>query len=286
MSANKLRLYNLLRSCIQIDNAPDTVDVNFVVDRLLDNGYVVFCQHQNDVYALLGALSGVSVYSQPTNYKIANPVIQSTHDYTVGVDCMPIYATRRRQQGIGDIKTIINEYAARLDKIDVSIDRAIINTRQVRTYVANTPQTYESIKQIVDTEQNADKSATVVQSDIVSDVQAHFIDVKNQYVLDMLLRDKRAILSDFLIQFGIDVLPYEKKERMITDEIDSNSDEAVIERNGWSGWIDEQLQAVNTVLGTNMSCSYVPTINIPSITDTTDNTDNNGGDNNVGQSVD
>ena len=264
-SINKHRLRNLLKSSVKIENAPETVDTTFILDSLIDNGYVVFCEVENELRSLLGALSGVSPYLQPTEYVIANPVIKSSKAYKVGEDCVPLYATRERRTAPEVIKNIINTYAARLDKVDVSIDRAIINTRQVRVFTADTPQAYKSIENLIAMEQNADKSATVIPSDILANVQARFPQIKNQYVLDMLLRDKRAILSDFMVQFGIDSLPYEKKERMLTDEVDGNGDEVVISRNGFAGWIDEQLQEVNKIFGTDMKCSYVPVLNLKSI---------------------
>ena len=264
-SINKHRLRNLLKSSAKIENAPETVGTTFIHDSLIDNGYVVFCEVENELRSLLGALSGVSPYLQPTEYVIANPVIKSSKVYKVGVDCVPLYATRERRIAPEAVKNIINTYAARLDKVDVSIDRAIINTRQVRFFTADTPQAYKSIENLITMEQNADKSATVIPSDILANVQAHFPQIKNQYVLDMLLRDKRAILSDFMVQFGIDSLPYEKKERMLTDEIDGNGDEIVICRNGFAGWIDEQLQEVNKIFGTDMKCSYIPVLNLKSI---------------------
>ena len=266
-SLNNLRLRNMLKSSVMIENAPETVDTTFLLDNLIDEGFIVFCNVDNDLRALTGALSGVSLYSQPTDFQIANPVIKSTKTYKVGTDCVPVYMTRERRKEPSYVKKLMNAYAQRLDKIDVSIDRAIINTRQVRVFTADTPQAYKNIETLIATEQNADKSATVVQSDILANVQAHFPQIKNQYVLDMLLRDKRAILADFMAQFGIDALPYEKKERMLTDEIDGNGDEVVICRNGFCGWIDEQLQTVNDMFGTNMRCSYVPILNIPTITD-------------------
>ena len=264
-SVNKYRLRNLLKSSVKIENAPDTVDTTFMLDNLISEGYVVFCEVDNALRSLMGALSGVSPYAQPTEYVIANPVIKSSKVYKVGVDCAPLYATRERRTAPEVVKNIINTYAARLDKVDVSIDRAIINTRQVRVFTADTPQAYKSIENLITMEQNADKSATVIPSDILANVQAHFPQIKNQYVLDMLLRDKRAILSDFMVQFGIDSLPYEKKERMLTDEVDGNGDEVIISRNGFAGWIDEQLQEVNKIFGTNMKCSYVPVLNLKSI---------------------
>lgn len=264
-SINRYRLRNLLKSSVKIENAPETVDTTFIIDSLIDNGYVVFCEVENELRSLLGALSGVSPYLQPTEYVIANPVIKSSEVYKVGKDCVPLYATRERRIAPEVIKNIINTYAARLDKVDVSIDRAIINTRQVRVFTADTPQAYKSIENLITTEQNADKSASVIPSDILANVQAHFPQIKNQYVLDMLLRDKRAILSDFMVQFGIDSLPYEKKERMLTDEVDGNGDEVVISRNGFAGWIDEQLQEVNKIFGTDMKCSYIPVLNLKSI---------------------
>ena len=264
-SINKHRLRNLLKSSVKIENAPETVDTTFILASLIENGYVVFCEVENELRSLLGALSGVSPYLQPTEYVIANPVIKSSKVYKVGVDCVPLYATRERRIAPEAVKNIINTYAARLDKVDVSIDRAIINTRQVRFFTADTPQAYKSIENLITMEQNADKSATVIPSDILANVQAHFPQIKNQYVLDMLLRDKRAILSDFMVQFGIDSLPYEKKERMLTDEIDGNGDEIVICRNGFAGWIDEQLQEVNKIFGTDMKCSYIPVLNLKSI---------------------
>ena len=264
-SLNNLRLRNMLKSSVMIENAPETVDTTFLLDNLIDEGFIVFCDVDNDLRALTGALSGVSLYSQPTDFQIANPVIKSTKTYKVGVDCVPVYITRERRKDPGYVKKLMNAYAQRLDKIDVSIDRAIINTRQVRTFTADTPQAYEEIKRQIEIENNADISASVIPSDIIANVQAYFPQIKNQYVLDMLLRDKRAVLADFLIQFGIDVIPYEKKERMITSEIESNSDEVIIARNGFAGWIDEQLEEVNKIFGTNMSCSYVPVIDLVSI---------------------
>ena len=262
---NALRLRNLLKSSVKIENAPDTIDTTFILDELINKGFIVFCNVGDELRALNGALSGVSCYSQPTDFQIANPVIQSDKIYKVGVDAVPVYATRERRKALNTLNSIIGMYAARLNKIDISIDRAIINTRQVRVFTADTPAAYKNVQRVIQAEQNADTSATVVQSDLLANMQAYFPQIKNQYVLDMLLRDKRAIISDFLIQFGIDALPYEKKERMLTDEVDGNADEVVICRNGFAGWIDEQLQQVNNIFGTTLKCSYVPVLNIPTI---------------------
>ena len=39
---------NLLKSSIRIDNAPDTIDTTYIIDRLIDSGYIVFCNVDND----------------------------------------------------------------------------------------------------------------------------------------------------------------------------------------------------------------------------------------------
>lgn len=250
------KLINTLLSVVKFNNLPDTIDSTFLLYNLVERGYIVICKHNEELLSLSGAISGVSMYSLPTTYTIANPVIRSEKTYHIGEDCVVIYASKHRNINLAYLKNILLEYAKRLDEIDISIERAIKNTRIMRTFTADTPQAYSAIVEKLNIEKNADVSAQVIPSDILSNIQVHLSPIKQQYVLDMLLRDKSAIINEFLSLIGVNTTPYEKKERLLNDEVNSNNEYIEINRSGLIDWLNEQFSEVNRIFNQNISCEY------------------------------
>ena len=75
----------------------------------------------------------------------------------------------------------------------------------------------------------------------------------NNYLTDKLLQDRANILSEFDTEIGISSLPYQKKERMVVNEAESKEEESQARINLWIDTMNEGLNLVNEMWGTNLS---------------------------------
>ena len=83
-------------------------------------------------------------------------------------------------------------------------------------------------------------------------------DLKNNYVLGDLLDARRTTLVDFYREIGVRMLD-DKKERMLTAEVDAGNEETFIRSEVWIETLKESCKKVNDMFGTNIE----PKLNRP-----------------------
>lgn len=167
-------------------------------------------------------LSGFGFYYQPTNALIANPTIES-RNLVIGRDCELLKLTPD-YYGVFDI---INYYAEKLATLDNAINMSIINSKFAFALFAKNKAAALAFEKLMD-KINRGEPAVILDklpNDPTSkDEPYQFIDFGNlreKYITNDLLMDLQTILNDFDTEIGIPVLPYQKKERMVTSEAES-----------------------------------------------------------------
>lgn len=182
-------------------------------------------------------VSGVGVQMQPTKIRTANPHFYMPYSETIYEGAGLIKLTSD-YMGILDI---VDFYAKELATLWSSIDQSIINSRFAYIISANSESAAATLKAIFDA-RNSGKPLMVydkeklkkkqpIDKSLPIDNQEPFelldLRVGENYITDKLLADYRRILVQFDTEIGIPNNPYEKGERLITNEVESNSAETV-----------------------------------------------------------
>lgn len=204
----------------------------------------------------LGNLYGYDYYYRPTNMVFANPYDKTTKDLVIGKE-VALIKLSPDYMGIGDI---IDFYARKLSDLSLSIDMSIINTRFAKILGARNKASAEALKKVLD-KINQGEPAVITdikllddRTDKASPFQEFGIEhLRNNYITDMQLQDMNTILNQFCVDIGIPSLPYDKKERLVTDEANIKKDESNARATVWVETINDCFNEANRMFGTNMS---------------------------------
>lgn len=182
-------------------------------------------------------LSGIGVQYQPTMIRTANP-------YFTMPDPETIYEGAGMIRLTGDYKgilDIVDFYAERLAILFSTIDQSIINSRFAYVVSANSEGAAATLKTIFD-QRNSGKPLIVYDKNKLKKQTAidntspledtdpfEVLDLKvgSNYITDKLMEDYRRLMIMFDTEIGIPNNPVEKGERLITNEVESNSAETV-----------------------------------------------------------
>ena len=201
-----------------------------------------------------GTFHGFDFYYRPTRFILTNPYFEGTDgiDLEIGTDCEIIKLTPD-YMGIWDI---ISYYAEKLATIDVAINTAIINSKYAFAAGAKNKAAAEVLKTIFDRINRGepgvffDKKLANEGTDDSEPWQFLKIqDVKTNYILTDLLRDFQTLINDFDTEIGIPTLPYEKKERLVTDEAQSKAIDATSRSIVWYDTLKDSFDRANKFLG-------------------------------------
>ena len=201
-----------------------------------------------------GTFSGFDFYYRPKKFILTNPYYGRTgisKEMEIGEDCEIIKLTPD-YMGIWDV---ITYYAEKLATIDVAINSAVINSKVAYIVGAKNKAAAEVLKTIFD-RINRGEPAVFFDKKLANDGmdkdepwQSFFRNVKDSYVVTDLLRDFQTVLNDFDCEVGIPTIPYEKKERMVTDEARSRQIDATSRSVIWYDTLKDSFDRANAFLG-------------------------------------
>lgn len=217
-------LFQRACSVLQFD-LPDHWDGSvrdFFYYCLFKFGYVVISE--NNEYGIFFqpcTLNGYDFYYQPTNALISNPVMQA--DLKIGEDC-ELLKLCPDYMGIWDI---ISYYSEKLSVLDNAINISLINSKLGLLMGVRSKAAAEALKKMLD-KLNKGEPAVFYDKKIFEDpddpndpIFSLDRDLKKSYITTEQLMDFQTIINNFDTEIGIPVLPYQKKERMVTSEAES-----------------------------------------------------------------
>lgn len=203
---------------------PDTWQGNikdFFLYCLYKYGYVaVFNYDDVGIVFQPCTLSGYNFYYQPTDAIISNPKYQDT--LIIGESCELIKLTPD-YVGIWDV---IEYYAERFSQLDNAINMSLINCKTPYILGAKNKTASSALKKILD-KVNGGEPAVVFDEKLMNDPNSKdtpfqllelLRNPKEAYLTTDQLMDFRTILDNFDSEIGIPALPYQKKERLVSDE--------------------------------------------------------------------
>lgn len=210
-----------------------------------------------------GGLSGFDFYYQPTKAIIANPALPSSLELTIGDDCELIKLTPD-YMGIWDI---IGYYAEKLSLLDTAINTSIINNKYAYILGAKNKAAAETLKKVFD-KINRGEPAVFVDRKIADDPASKDTPfqywgrehLKESYLTTDQLNDFNTLINNFDAEIGIPSLPYQKKERLVTQEATSRIIDSTSRSVIWYDTLTESIAKVNDMfdLGLSVRLRYDP----------------------------
>lgn len=233
---------------------------DFFFECLFRLGYVVvYYDNRFGVVFQPCGLLGQNFYYQPRIAQVANPLYKSKgKNIKLGIDGGLIKLT----PDFCGIYDIVNYYAEKLASMDGSINVAIANSRFPKIALATNKAMAETLKKLYDSVSNGEPFKVVSNKQIApNDTQTkeapwNLLELegsKDKYILPDVLKDFQTILNGFDAEIGIPTLPYQKKERMVTDEATMRNKDGQARSLTWIKCLESSAKVVNEVLGDKLS---------------------------------
>lgn len=202
------------------------------------------------------SLAGYDVQYQPTDIIIANPLLPEIKEYKINQNAVLL----KLMPDYGGVMDIVNYYGNMLSLSGESIEMNLINSKLAYVFMSDNKSAAESFKLLFD-KINSGNPVTFVDKKLFNEDGSpswHFFNqnLKDTYISDKLLSDMRKIEAMFDTKIGIPNANTDKKERLITDEVNANNEETETLAELWLKNIQKGIQEANNMFGLNMSVKF------------------------------
>lgn len=236
------KLMNMIYNIFEF-KLPEEWDENYFKEKLFKWGYLIVTETSYGTVALKAGYDGINIYGAPVNFNITNPVLGNLRG-VIGVDGYPIYLGRQNNHYI-NVNELVSRYAELLANVDGSLNTSLINSRVAHVFEAESTTQLKSLQKMYD-EISEGKPAVFMREIGTDSNHTLFNNVKNTYIGNDLLLTKRTILNEFMSEIGINNNDVLKKERLISDEANSNAGELNANIYTWYSNLKKCIDAVNS----------------------------------------
>lgn len=232
---------------------PKTWNRDYLLYTLFVRGYIAVVKTDKFGVICQGcSTSGFDIYYAPTHAMIANPLLTGILNPRIHVQCEMLKLTPD-YLGIDDMVTY---YANKLALCGETVDTNLVNTKLAYIFTAGNKAAAQSFKMLYD-DIASGKPAVVVDKNLVRDDGTLGIEMFNQqlsntYIAGDVLADMRKIEAQFDTEVGIPNANTDKKERLITDEVNSNNIETRAKLDLWLESLNECAELANRMFGINI----------------------------------
>ena len=260
-------LLNKVCSCFVVNGLPETVNQTYMKSELILSGCCCITDFDTKLYACRGDLGGKpDEYYRPTVFVIANPILGSKQVNLRGKDKNGVCIFNTDIDSLyGDfipqgLEQLINQTATMLADNIISINANQINSR-VATFFTADSESQAIAGETILKNMYAGKPFQILRSDIVEKININPVaTASTSSNITELVELHNYIISNFFQTIGIKANNLRKRERLITDEINSQNDYlkiSVLEiLASWQRGFDE----VNKMYDTDINVTLSPAI--------------------------
>lgn len=236
---------------------PDTWDEDYFKYVLYGCGYIAVLETRSfGVICQGGALGGYNLYYRPSYIIITNPLLKGSITANINQDCAVI----KLQPDYSSIMDIIDYYADQMALCAEAIGMNLANVKTATIFGANNRQEAETFKKAFDTVM--DGNPVVVTGKNLFDAEGKPVwfpftqNLKEQYITADILSDMRKIEAMFDTDIGIPNANTDKKERLVTDEVNANNVETATRCELWLESIRKGINQANKMYNLGLSVDW------------------------------
>lgn len=212
------------------------------------NKFGVICQ--------AGTLTGYDVYYQPTNLIITNPLLSGSITPRIGTECTVF----KLQPDWGSISDLVNFYSDLMALCAESAGINLLNSHLATVFPAKDKGQAESYKKLYDKVAGGEPCVAIDKTLFKEDGSVSWDvfqqNLKENYITSDLLSDLVKIRNMFCTEIGIPSTNSEKRERLITDEVNKNNIETKSRCELWLESLQESAEKTNAMFGTTVSVTW------------------------------
>ena len=235
---------------------PEWWDENYFLYVLYCYGYIgIFDTERFGVIPNQCGLKGLNVFYRPTSIIIANPLLLEK-EKRIDEDCV-VMQLQPDYMGVLDLCA---HYAEKMALASSAINQNLWSTKIATVFFAENDAQQQSIKKAFDKMSSGDPMVVVNKKLRDEDGNLAYEvfnrDVKQSYVIGDLLSDLRKIEAEFDTRVGIPNANTDKRERLITDEVNANNVETHILADMWMDSIQSAIKKVRDMFGLEIKCDW------------------------------
>lgn len=227
-------------------NLPETCNERMLEETLFEHGLVGFINDKN-----LGIIHGkatgngkINFYGDYTGYML----IGANAD-NIKVDSIDDIVLCRNTQDQRSISDILLYYANKLALIERTID-ININAQKTPVLITGTENNMDSLKELYQ-KYNGSHPVIYANESFNADM-FNVLSTQAPYIVDKLRQEKRDIWNECLTFLGVSNVDINKKERLITDEAESNNEVIAIGVDLFYKWRVEAVNELNKKFNLNV----------------------------------
>lgn len=251
-------LFEKILSVYEFSNLPEEWAENYFKYVLFGYGYIaVFDDDRFGIIPQECTLSdNHTIFYQPKYALITNPVFNGSFDLEIGRDCEII----KLQPDYGSVMDIVGTYA---DLLAVALETANINLMNSKAsfiFMASNKAQAETYRKLYD-ELAGGQPFAIIDKNLFNEDGSknwdYFIqNVGQNYITDRILNDMKSIEDQFNTKIGIPNANTQKRERLITSEVQANDIDTKALVNVWLDTMRSDIDKVNRKYGLNISVRY------------------------------
>lgn len=208
------------------------------------------------------SLSGINVFYNPTHSVIANPFIRGQQYLQIGRQCEIIHL----QPDYRGIVDIVAYYGDMMALAAQTIQTNLINSRLSYVFGSSNKAGAESFKKMFDSIMQGDP-AVFIDRQLLKNTQqgrgqeaawqTFSADLKGNFITNELLTALKTIKALFDTDVGIPNTNTSKKERMLSDEVNSNNVETSAKASLWLESLQKSCERVHKLFGLDKTDLWV-----------------------------
>lgn len=238
-------------------NIPKTWNKNYFLYVLYCFGHLAIVN--TDKFGVIPqacGLTGYNVFYQPTNAIITNPLLSGIIQPRIDKDCVLM----KLQPDYGGIMDLVRYYSNMLGQAATALGVNLNNSKLALAFFAKNKAGAQAFYKAFDEMSNG-KPMVVIDKTLLNEDGSPAWDTiqqspKDQYILSDLLRDMRKIESMFDTDIGIPNANTDKRERLITDEVNANNVETYSKCALWLEELQESCEKAREMFDIEISVDW------------------------------
>lgn len=248
------KLMKMIYTIFKFDDVPPYWNMPYFKEKLFNKGVLAVVDTSAGVLPLECSYDGINIWGMPVYFNINNVVLGNLRG-KIGEDGELIYFSVV-ENNYKSMVQLVDRYASLLANIDGSLNTTLINSRVAQVFEASSNSQLKVMEKVYDQISNGKPAVFIRKNGEEPFEHAIFNNVKNTYIGNDLIITKQSIFNEFKSEIGINNSNTQKKERLITSEVENNKEELNSNIYEWYYNLSDCINKVNAMFNLNISVSF------------------------------
>lgn len=238
-------------------SVPDWWSIDYFLYVLFCQGFVcIFDDKKYGVIPQQCTLSGLNVFYEPKKAIVANPVIGTLDPMEIDSDCVVI----KMMPDYSGIMDLVSRYAAQMALCTEAFEINTCNTKLAYVFSAKDKASAKSFGEMFD-RINAGEPALAVGEKLFDDFgkplwTTFAQNLASTYIAPDILTTLKRVEANYDTEIGIPNANTDKRERLISDEVNANNVETYSKASLWLDNIKQGCKKCNEMFGIKITAGF------------------------------